>query len=189
MQTFWTDPQTDALKRLHATGMSYTNIAAQINAEFKTSFSRNAAIGRAMRVGLSDVKWTRPKRELATKRERKPRVRIIQANGNSNRQRVIETIESEPIKLRCAEVIPLNISIDELESGVCHYPYGDTPPYAYCGHATLGAGPYCDLHHELCHTPTNGMRWRERPDAASILRHSLLPAVFALATFGDLEAT
>jgi hypothetical protein len=132
-----------------------------------------------------DRKPTMPNPERM--RKRKPRVRIIQANGNSNRHRIIESVESEPIALRCAAVEPLSISIDELRDGVCHYPYGDIPPYAYCGHATLG-GPYCDLHHELCHTPAGAMRGRERPDATAIIHRALLPNVLSLAVAGDEEA-
>jgi GcrA cell cycle regulator len=190
MQLGWSQPHVDALKRLNdETDLSCTQLAVQINLDFGTAYSRNAVIGKLARLGL--VAKNRPGRNIIGKsralRERKPRNRIIQANGNSNRLRIIKSIESEPITLRCAAVVPLNISLNELHSDVCHYPYGDTPPFAYCGHATLGAGPYCDLHHELCHTQARDSRG-PRPAATARARHAFLPAAETLARIGDWEA-
>jgi GcrA cell cycle regulator len=170
MQLGWADAHIDELKRLNdETELSCAQLAVQINRDFGTAYSRNAVIGKLARMGL--VAKNRPGRNTIgksrTPRERKPRNRIIQANGNSNRLRIIESVESEPIALRCAAVEPLNILLDELTAATCHYPYGDTPPFFYCGHATLDGATYCDLHHELCHTQARDSRG-PRPDATAI---------------------
>ena len=49
----WAPGHTDALREYLAKGMSYSEIAGAINAKFGTAFSRNAAIGRARRMGLA----------------------------------------------------------------------------------------------------------------------------------------
>ena len=35
----------------------------------------------------------------------------------------------------------------DLRYGVCKWPEGDAPPFAYCGDTALENGPYCDDHH------------------------------------------
>ncbi len=49
----WAPEHCDALRQYLANGMSYSEIADAINAKFNTAYSRNAAIGRARRMGLS----------------------------------------------------------------------------------------------------------------------------------------
>src|SRR3954464_3406139 len=56
----WAREHCDALREYHAKGMSYAEIAEAINAKFKTDYSRNAAIGRAWRIGLIDPERPKP---------------------------------------------------------------------------------------------------------------------------------
>ncbi len=51
--TDWPSEHSDALRQLFASGLSYSLIAEAINARFSTTYSRNAAIGRAKRMGLA----------------------------------------------------------------------------------------------------------------------------------------
>lgn len=155
---YWSDAATDTLKRLDEAGLlSRAQMAMRINEEFGTSYTRNAVIGRARRVGL--VAKRAP-------RDHKPRVRIIRANWNSNRRRIIQSAEpAETIKLRCVEVVPRNLTIFELELGDCRYPYGQGSEITFCGHAPVHqriigfessgepikrASSYCTAHHFLC---------------------------------------
>ena len=52
----WTPEQDAALKKLYDAGETFSKIAAAINGEFGTRYSRNAAIGRAGRQGIIDPK-------------------------------------------------------------------------------------------------------------------------------------
>src|SRR3954464_12933718 len=56
----WAAEHCDALREYHAKRMSYAEIAEAINAKFKTAYSRNAAIGRARRMGLADPDRPKP---------------------------------------------------------------------------------------------------------------------------------
>ena len=53
MQINWAPEHCDALREYLAKGMSYAEAADAINARFDTAYSRNAAIGRAKRMGLA----------------------------------------------------------------------------------------------------------------------------------------
>ena len=56
MQFSWEAAHSQALREYLAKGMSYSEIADAINARFGTAYSRNAAIGRAKRLGLSGAR-------------------------------------------------------------------------------------------------------------------------------------
>ena len=51
MQSDWAPPHCDALRKLLASSLSYSEIAAALNAIFQTTYSRSATIGRAKRMG------------------------------------------------------------------------------------------------------------------------------------------
>ena len=79
-------------------------------------------------------------------------VRIVPANGNSNAMRVIRTVSLEVTKLRCTEIVPRNVSLIDLESDDCRYPYG-TDEITFCGHLKQPGSAYCAAHHALCNEP------------------------------------
>ena len=60
--TNWAPEHSDALREYLAKGMSFSEVAKAINAKFETAYSRNAAIGRARRMGLAGP--DRPKARL-----------------------------------------------------------------------------------------------------------------------------
>jgi hypothetical protein len=133
-----------ALKRCVAAGLSFANIAIKLNRQFGIDISRNACIGRAQRLGLSvsrTVKVDGANHRLARKVERKPKVMTIKPQ-----------FACEPATgLRIADVVPLNISIYELNDSTCRWPLGDEAPFTYCGCHALDGVPYCWPHMRLAH--------------------------------------
>jgi hypothetical protein len=81
--TVWTPEQDDLLRKLHADGLSMSQIAAEMGLRLKTNYSRNAVIGRATRQGLPkrNMVKTNPKsvfpisRTIAEGGQRPPRPR------------------------------------------------------------------------------------------------------------------
>ena len=71
MQSSWQAAHSQALREYLAKGMSYSEIADAINAKFGTAYSRNAAIGRARRMGLAGPE--RPPDSLEQWPKRPPR--------------------------------------------------------------------------------------------------------------------
>src|SRR6185369_619636 len=99
-----------------------------------------ACIGKAHRLGL-------PLRISIAVRNAMPKPRKSRA-----RQRPAEPIATPP-KINPGWTIEMprlaggdRLTIFQLRGGVCHFPYGERPPYAYCGQPTK-RGPWCP-HHE-----------------------------------------
>jgi GcrA cell cycle regulator len=53
MQSSWAEEHSQALREYFEKGLSFSEIANAINERFNTAYTRNAAIGRARRMGLS----------------------------------------------------------------------------------------------------------------------------------------
>lgn len=151
---FWTDERIAEMTDYWMQGYSASQVAVFIGAA-----SRCSILGKVHRLGLNPVPLTR-KKSVPRKPPRpyKPRLRIVSANGNSSQIRVFESIESEPLEMRCAEVIPLNVSLLDLEPGACRYPYGDGP-FTFCGQPASGS--YCPGHRYLTHVETRVPLTRE----------------------------
>jgi GcrA cell cycle regulator len=146
----WTEAQSEALKAHIGSGLSYAAAARRINEEFQTAYSRNAAIGRANRIGLATP--DRPPGQKSPRiykpREHKPRLRVVRANSNSGRLRVIqvsETEQFEPVTDEALDAAARHIGFDALTNETCKWPYGDGP-FTFCGCAKISDGPYCYGH-------------------------------------------
>jgi len=138
-QTYdWNPERMQRLEVLYRDGLSFTLIGADIGV------SRNAAIGKARRMGL-------PKRE-----------KIVQSKPNSRRR-------NPPLKPKAfveakrPVIIPdrdYSCGINDLDDHSCRYPLWDlSTPHKqrlYCGvpGASISAGvPYCERHSPLCGSP------------------------------------
>ena len=169
MQLSWPPEHSDALRELFAKGMSYSEIAETINARFQTDYSRNAALGRAKRMGLGGpgpsadppkpppkaMPWLSKPHERRTVELRRP-------------MPVFE--RTETVKLRCVEIEPLRLPLMELERGDCRYPYGgdeESEAITFCGHPQRAGSSYCTAHFHLTRGPGTTS---ERAAGAVLLR-------------------
>lgn len=163
MQSFiWAPEHSDALRDCLSRGMSYGQAASAINARFCTEFTRNAAIGRAKRLGLATVSV----RKVLPRRRRPGRwgesaPKTPQKNASQRVARPIATAAPapapqpvRPVQLRCVGIKPRLLAFAALEPGDCRYPYGgerDGEAYAFCGHPRISRSSYCGPHHALTH--------------------------------------
>jgi GcrA cell cycle regulator len=156
----WEPEHSDALREYLAKGMSYSEIADAINAKFKTAYSRNAAIGRAKRMGVAGPKppadlpghWPgRPSEAKA------PPLRKLRERHSPEFVRPMPVFErTEKVKLRCVEIAPGHLSLIDLEHGDCRYPYGgdeDGEAITFCGHPRRQGSSYCTPHFHLTRGP------------------------------------
>jgi len=168
----WTPEHSEALRDHVMRGMSFARAAAEINARFGTSYTRNAAIGRGKRMGLVGSPQPTPAmpapkrlkaRERAVPRQPKP------ASGPSDPGTSISCNPAAgasspgtqtggapaavvPVQLRCVGISPRLVSFAELEPGDCRYPYGgdkDDEAIAFCGHPRRDGASYCTPHFHL----------------------------------------
>jgi GcrA cell cycle regulator len=156
-QSNWAPAHSDALRRYFAMGMSYAEIARAINAEFKTDYSRCAAIGRARRLGLGFARLldelASPVERVATSSDLYKMVKSQEALAGWLARRAHRT---EMPTLRCAAVEPRGLSLLELEAGDCRYPYGgdeEGEAVMFCGHPKREGSSYCAAHFHLTRNP------------------------------------
>lgn len=155
----WTVEQCDELRRLAEEGKSYRAIATEINRKFGTSYTRNASIGKAMRMGLAkpaapSVPGNRKPRkrslaEFGTERKIKRKyesTRIQRANGNSGAMRIIKTFTTDQTALRCVEI---KCEIPFADVTGCRYTDGDGP-FLFCNGKQRDNSSYCEPHFWLC---------------------------------------
>jgi len=152
----WTQEHSGALREFLAKGMSYSEIADAINAKFKTAYSRNAAIGRAKRMGLAGPErpkdWPKP-----PPKQGQPQLHRIRERYAADSMRIMPVFErTETAKLRCVEIDPRHLSLLDLEPGDCRYPYGgdeEGEAITFCGHPRCEGTSYCAAHLHLTRGP------------------------------------
>jgi GcrA cell cycle regulator len=170
MQLNWEEAHSAALREHVEKGMSFAEAARALNERFGTAYSRNAAIGRARRMGLPS-----PERAKRVARPRPPKPAV--ARPNKRRKRAVsgspggvEVRErAAALQLRCVAIDPRHLSLIELEAGDCRYPYGgdaEGEPITFCGHPRRDGSSYCVSHFHLTSAP----ELRERAPAKAVLR-------------------
>jgi GcrA cell cycle regulator len=156
--TNWPSAHSDALRKYFALGMSYAEIARAINAEFNTSYSRCAAIGRARRLGLGAA---HPLGEATTPTPipaSMPRSRPQSLQKLAERYKAMakwfvpffEQVDAP--KLRSVDADPLHLSLLALGAGDCRYPYGgdeEGEVITFCGRPKYASSSYCAAHFHL----------------------------------------
>ena len=155
--TNWAPEHSDALRKHLATGVSFSEAARRINATFKTAYTRNAALGRARRLGIAVSE--RPK-VLLPGNSAAPK-QVGEPHGVEMRPEKPQLPAPPPHrvanpKLRCAEVEPRHLALVELECGDCRYPYGgdeDGEAITFCGHPQRPGSSYCTPHFDLSRNP------------------------------------
>jgi hypothetical protein len=166
----WPLEHVERLRKYFADGLSHQQIADQINLDFPgASYSRNASIGKANRLGLNqDIRppdWS-PRHVQAShealsagQRARYDRER---AEGRHPPRSLSAAAPARPIPqfhrdnlsgLRCAEVDPLNVTLLELEEHQCRWPMTGWPapgPTLFCGQIRCQEHEsYCFAHWQL----------------------------------------
>lgn len=152
---FWTIERIDNLRVWYAAGDSARIIGERFGC------TRNAVIGKIHRLELSSPVEKKPV-------ERKPRMArpktatvthnhiLTRIFKNGSAPQGLEVIHAE-YKLRCVEVVPLNLTLAELDMKTqCHYIPGDD--LLYCGHPVHSGSSYCPAHHFLVWVPPNPLK-------------------------------
>jgi GcrA cell cycle regulator len=153
---YWASEHSDALREFIAMGLSCSEATAAINRKFETSYTRNAVLGRARRMGLMAPAppeltpgSTSTQNRFGGIRPSEPRIPWLHRP-----MPVFKRTESEP--LRCVEIEPRHLSVVDLERGDCRYPYGgdeEGEAITFCGHPRHPGSSYCAPHFHLSRGP------------------------------------
>ena len=154
----WAPEHTSALREFIARGMSFAAAADALNARFGTAYSRNAAIGRARRIGLAVPVRCEDRPPLVPRAPKPPKAVMPALPGRRagliGPPPVAE--RAEPAKLRCVGIQPRLVSLVELAKDDCRYPYGgdkEGEAITFCGHPRFGGSSYCTPHFHLTRGP------------------------------------
>ncbi len=146
----WTDERVKLLEQLcddMELNLSFAGIAAEINRQTGSNFSRNAAIGAAGRRGFIKVRRT----------DSNPRKSFRGLNG-----RIVANIQRRMRKPRKGQAVPveehlpppsadfLGIRFADLADGQCRFPHGDVPNTLFCGQPVKTDSSYCPDCHAVC---------------------------------------
>ncbi len=151
-QINWAPEHSAALREYVARGMSFSEIADAINMKFKTAYSRNAAIGRAKRLGLAGPTRSQTPPRPRLQLERLHKIRPAESLRPELHWPKPAVERAEPGRLRCVEVAPRHLSLIDLERGDCRYPYGgdsEGEAITFCGHPRRPGSSYCAPHFHL----------------------------------------
>ena len=151
MQINWKPEHSEALREYFAKRMSYSEIAEAINAKFGTAYSRNAALGRAKRMGLVGPEPAREPSHWPKLPSKAPPYK--RREGCCEFRWPMPDFErTETAPLRCVEIVPRHLSLVELERRDCRYPYGgdaEGEAITFCGHRRRVGSSYCGPHFHL----------------------------------------
>jgi GcrA cell cycle regulator len=158
MQSTWEEAHSLALRELVEKGLSFKEVARALNERFGTVYTRNAAIGRARRLGLSTPGQASHGGVFAA--ARKPDARKIcekRARILAKPPAKLSTLERAAVlQLRCVAITPRHLALVDLEPGDCRYPYGgdaEGEPITFCGHPRRDGSSYCSSHFHLTNLP------------------------------------
>lgn len=132
----WPAEHHDALVGFIAAGLSFAEAATAINKQFHSGYTRCAAIGRGSRTGIVQPTRTKVARAPRKPQPYKPRPRPVASVPRA-------------IPISCQEITPLHLTLVDLETGDCRYPFGEGP-FTFCGHPSETDSSYCPAHHHLC---------------------------------------
>jgi len=135
-QKKWSEKDTETLRKLAKTGMSFKQIGAVIG------YTRNACIGKARREKIGKAMpdtAPRPKKFISKK--------------EPNWGIKYKPIKASPIPPETKAPDMLLIPMMELTSNNCRYPIGENENTLFCGLPRHRGRPYCKQHADVCYKP------------------------------------
>src|SRR5260370_33106940 len=133
----WTDDRVEQLKKLWESGLSASQIAAELG-----NVTRNAVIGKVHRLGLSgrakSPSSAAPRQRKARPAQQMMRVSRPAARGNTALAHAFDVV-MEPDPVAYDNVVPRSqrLSLLEPNGAPCHWPIGDPSSNDFffcCGH-------------------------------------------------------
>jgi GcrA cell cycle regulator len=180
MQSTWEEAHSVALRAYLDKGLTFSEIARALNQQFGTAYTRNAAIGRARRMGLSvplrppsDSVMNAPRRPDARRicEARARKVGHVPPKPSTIKPSTVKpsTVErAAALQLRCVAITPRHLALVDLEANDCRYPYGgdaEGEAITFCGHPRHDGSSYCLSHFRLTRLSEDATEQPARPRA------------------------
>lgn len=178
---YWTKDMDKFLQKAHK-DLSYTEIAVQISNKFDVEVSRNAAIGRANRIGMRKPKETKiikkvkPKIEKVkpVKNEEEPVTPVKRGRPNkvpieykNYYESLIRNMDLPQVdKTSFLNPNARSLEFNSLKPKHCRFSLGDlrkgTLRFCAADVEPNRASPYCKYCHKIVYIPISEHKWRKR---------------------------
>lgn len=144
----WTEEAEDTLRRLDAEGVSFSQIGGVLGV------SRNAAIGKARRIGCPLRLPTESRADKKPRMRRRNQKTTMRLTNHGNRFDMVEVNKIEAIDLP-PEISPVAVALLDLESHHCRWPVTGDATHAtlFCGAKKIDGCPYCARHARIAYQP------------------------------------
>lgn len=151
--TDWPAAHFKALRKHLDAGLSASQIAAALNGEFRTRYSKNAVIGKARRklIVLNGRSGSAPVLDKPVRTA--PRPKQIQQRPDIAQRKAAagpKVVPAVPFVPRTADVVSQNVPLLELAVNGCRWP-SDAPPFVFCNCPQVAGLPYCEPHSRLAY--------------------------------------
>ena len=151
---FWKTEWTEALRGHLAAGLSASMAAAEMNSEFRTTFTRCAVIGKARR---EDIPLA-PAKVGAPRKPRPPRAKVPQRPDIAIRKAASGPKKpAEPYVPIETNIPPGATPLLDLDLDGCKWASGDGP-FVFCNRPVAEGLPYCRGHAALAYRPAERRR-------------------------------
>lgn len=146
---------TDALRQRLA-DLWKANSAKEVVKIFKDEdqidVTRNAVIGavRRQNLGVGDKTAVHP----MTRSDKRPADAVLTSwKKEPVGKRETSRVSQQTASIRCMEIIPRYLTLDQLEDDTCRYPVNEGGPYLFCGNQVRERKNMCGVHYDLCWVP------------------------------------
>lgn len=136
--TVWTDDRIEELKRLFEENLSASETAAKMGG----GLTRLSIIGKWHRLGLKRGRKGTYRKPAEPTKARKPTICSVSRWSAFSVESKPQELPDEPV----VDVVPLHLSLDELNGKTCRWPYGHGPHFTFCGCDVLQGSSYCSSH-------------------------------------------
>jgi GcrA cell cycle regulator len=174
---FWTDERIARLKRLHADGMNYSDIARTLGCE-RGSVSGKVARLKLTRVHDQSFRIVAGRKAAAIARARSPhpkvKVHVLPKNSEADLrlyERIVNSSNEAPPGSGAGRK-----GLIDLETSDCRWPIGDpkTPEFHFCAISKVDGTSYCEFHARKAFQPP--ARQRDQTHSIDQPRKAILTA-------------
>lgn len=142
----WSPERVELMLKLVPEGHSYSVIGARVSLLPGPPISRNAAIGKATRMGIN-FKHPHTYNKGPRKNVLAPRRKLQRRIAPTSEALAHAQMQREAFRAGPDLITPPDqrVELEALAESACRFPYGDGP-FSFCGKPKVMGKPYCEGH-------------------------------------------
>ena len=175
----WTEDRVELLSKLWLNGVTAAEITSQLGGT-----TRNAVIGKAYRLGLSNQK--RQKKTSHEEETEEAESAAVETDSapiaeTDDQEIALDALDADDdasegtvddaTSARLAEALSEKLQLMQLSEKTCKWPIGDpaTDDFWFCGLPSMPGKPYCEPHNKLATQPLTSRKDRKNARKSDLL--------------------